>query len=72
MSEKLTAEGGTHVKQLGMELKLVWLFFFNFFSSQAAQLRVAEKYVEAFGNLAQKGTTMLLPSNPADTGSMGK
>ncbi|CAN6842218.1 hypothetical protein F2Q70_00015028 [Brassica cretica] len=36
---------------------------------EAASLRVAEKYIEAFGNIAKEGTTMLLPSsaeNPAN------
>mmetsp|Transcript_611 Transcript_611/g.914 ORF Transcript_611/g.914 Transcript_611/m.914 type:complete len:335 (-) Transcript_611:186-1190(-) len=37
---------------------------------EAISLRVAEQYVEAFGNLAKEGTTMLLPSNTADPGSM--
>ncbi|KAL6061066.1 Synaptotagmin-like protein 2 [Balamuthia mandrillaris] len=36
----------------------------------AMKLRVAEQYVSAFGELAQKGTTVLLPSNPGDAGSM--
>eukprot|EP00465_Bigelowiella_longifila_P000558 CAMPEP_0185280804 /NCGR_PEP_ID=MMETSP1359-20130426/66356_1 /TAXON_ID=552665 /ORGANISM="Bigelowiella longifila, Strain CCMP242" /LENGTH=215 /DNA_ID=CAMNT_0027876147 /DNA_START=319 /DNA_END=966 /DNA_ORIENTATION=+ len=37
---------------------------------EAISLRVAEQYVEAFGKLAKEGTTMLLPSNTADPGSM--
>jgi hypothetical protein len=36
----------------------------------AVNLKVAEKYVEAFGNVAKQGTTMILPSNMADMGSM--
>jgi regulator of protease activity HflC (stomatin/prohibitin superfamily) len=31
--------------------------------NQAASLLIAENYVKAFGNLAQKGTTLILPSN---------
>jgi regulator of protease activity HflC (stomatin/prohibitin superfamily) len=37
---------------------------------EATQLRVAEQYVSQFGQLAQKGTTMILPSNAADVASM--
>jgi len=36
----------------------------------AVTLEVAEKYVAAFGNIAQKGNTMLLPSNAGDPASM--
>ena len=36
----------------------------------AVNLKVAEKYVEAFGNVAKQGTTMILPSNMADMGAM--
>lgn len=39
---------------------------------EAVSLRIAEQYVQAFGNLAKKGNTMLLPSNPGDASSMGK
>lgn len=40
--------------------------------SEAVSLRIAEQYVEAFGNLAKEGTTVLLPPNGgfADAGSM--
>lgn len=37
---------------------------------EAVSLRIAEQYVNAFGNLAKKGTTLLLPSNPSDPSSM--
>jgi regulator of protease activity HflC (stomatin/prohibitin superfamily) len=37
---------------------------------QAAQLRVAEQYVTAFGNIAKAGTTLLLPANAADASTM--
>lgn len=33
-------------------------------------MRVAEQYVEAFGNVAKSSTTMLLPGNVGDVGSM--
>ncbi|KAF2299544.1 hypothetical protein GH714_032473 [Hevea brasiliensis] len=36
---------------------------------EAASLKIAEQYIEAFGNIAKEGTTMLLPSataNPAN------
>lgn len=36
--------------------------------SEAVSLRVAEQYVGAFGELAKKGTTILLPANAADVG----
>ena len=36
----------------------------------AVNLKVAEKYVEAFGNVAKTGNTMILPGNMADMGSM--
>src|SRR5687767_10255715 len=37
---------------------------------EATQLRVAQQYVEQFGHLAQKGTTIILPANVADVASM--
>lgn len=37
---------------------------------EAVQLRVAEKYIEQFGNLAKTGNTMIVPSNVADISSM--
>jgi len=37
---------------------------------EAVQLRIAEKYIEQFGNLAKTGNTMIVPSNVADVGGM--
>lgn len=37
---------------------------------EAVNLQVAEKYVEAFGNIAQTSSTLLLPANLADISSM--
>ncbi len=37
---------------------------------EATQLRVAEQYVAQFGELAQKGTTLILPANVADVAGM--
>jgi regulator of protease activity HflC (stomatin/prohibitin superfamily) len=37
---------------------------------EATQLRVAQQYVEQFGHLAQKGTTIILPANVADVAGM--
>ncbi|HTP29062.1 MAG TPA: stomatin-like protein [Anaeromyxobacteraceae bacterium] len=37
---------------------------------EALQLRVAEQYVQQFGNLAKSGNTLVLPANLADVGSM--
>ena len=37
---------------------------------EAMQLRVAEQYVSQFGELAKKTTTLVLPANAADVGSM--
>ena len=37
---------------------------------EAASLRVAQSYIEAFQRLAQESTTLLLPSNPGDAGAM--
>ena len=37
---------------------------------EALQLRVAEQYIAEFGKLAQKSTTLVLPANTADIGSM--
>ncbi len=37
---------------------------------EAVNLKVAEKYVEAFGNVAKQGNTLILPGNMADMGSM--
>ena len=36
----------------------------------AVNLKVAEKYVEAFAGVAQKGNTLILPGNLSDIGSM--
>ena len=36
----------------------------------AVALRIAEKYIEAFGQLAKQSTTVLLPANTGDAGSM--
>ncbi len=37
---------------------------------EAVQLRLAEKYIEQFGNLAKTGNTMIVPSNVADVSGM--
>lgn len=37
---------------------------------EAASLRVAEQYIQAFGNIAKKGTTVMLPANASDPASM--
>ncbi|KAJ7959475.1 stomatin-like protein 2, mitochondrial [Quillaja saponaria] len=37
---------------------------------EAASLRVAEQYIQAFGNIAKEGTTMLLPSSAANPSNM--
>jgi regulator of protease activity HflC (stomatin/prohibitin superfamily) len=36
----------------------------------ATSLRVAEKWVDAFGKLAQKGNSIIIPANVGDAGSM--
>jgi regulator of protease activity HflC (stomatin/prohibitin superfamily) len=36
----------------------------------AVNLKVAEQYVEAFGNVAKEGNTLILPGNLADMGGM--
>src|SRR5262245_19950778 len=37
---------------------------------EAVQLRVAEQYIDRFGQLAKAGTTLVLPANLSDVGSM--
>jgi regulator of protease activity HflC (stomatin/prohibitin superfamily) len=37
---------------------------------EAVQLRVAEQYIQQFGHLARSSTTLVLPANAADVGSM--
>jgi regulator of protease activity HflC (stomatin/prohibitin superfamily) len=37
---------------------------------EAVQLRVAEQYIERFGQLAKAGNTMILPANLSDVGSI--
>ncbi|MED6123696.1 hypothetical protein PIB30_051613 [Stylosanthes scabra] len=37
---------------------------------EAASLRVAEQYIQAFSNIAKEGTTMLLPSSPSNPAAM--
>lgn len=38
--------------------------------AEAVKLRVAEQYIEQFGNVAQRSTTMILPANAADVAGM--
>ncbi|CAN0922835.1 Uncharacterized protein C16G5.07c [Linum grandiflorum] len=38
--------------------------------AEAASLKVAEQYIQAFGNIAKQGTTMLLPTSAANPASM--
>jgi regulator of protease activity HflC (stomatin/prohibitin superfamily) len=38
--------------------------------ANAAALEIAQQYVSAFGNLAKKGTTVLLPANTSDPAAM--
>jgi len=38
--------------------------------TEAMQLRVAEAYVQQFGNLAKQGTTLVVPANVSDLASM--
>ena len=37
---------------------------------EATQLRVAQQYIEQFGHLAQKSTTLILPASASDVASM--
>ncbi|XP_018720305.2 stomatin-like protein 2, mitochondrial [Eucalyptus grandis] len=37
---------------------------------EAASLRIAEQYIQAFGNIAKEGTTLLLPSSTANPANM--
>ncbi len=37
---------------------------------EAVNLKVAEKYIDAFGNVAKQGTTLILPGNLADMGGL--
>jgi regulator of protease activity HflC (stomatin/prohibitin superfamily) len=37
---------------------------------EAVQLRVAEQYIQQFGNLAKTGNTLIVPSSLSDVGSM--
>jgi regulator of protease activity HflC (stomatin/prohibitin superfamily) len=38
--------------------------------SEAMQLKIAEQYLESFGNLARTGNTFVVPANLSDVGSM--
>ncbi|KAL3342396.1 hypothetical protein AABB24_026423 [Solanum stoloniferum] len=38
--------------------------------AEAASLRIAEQYIQAFSNIAKEGTTLLLPTNASDPASM--
>jgi len=38
--------------------------------AEAMQLRVAQQYIDEFGNLAKSGNTLVIPANLADLGSM--
>ncbi len=37
---------------------------------EAVNLKVAERYIEAFGNIAKQGNTLILPGNLADMGGL--
>src|SRR6185503_3134938 len=37
---------------------------------EAVQLRVAEQYINQFGNLAKQGNTLIVPANLTDVASM--
>ncbi len=37
---------------------------------EAVNLKVAERYIEAFGNIAKQGNTLILPGNLADIGGL--
>jgi hypothetical protein len=37
---------------------------------EAVNLRVADRYVDAFGNLAKTNNTLILPANLADVGGL--
>ncbi|KAL9667044.1 hypothetical protein QQ045_001389 [Rhodiola kirilowii] len=37
---------------------------------EAASLKIAEQYIQAFGNIAKQGTTLLLPSSAANPAAM--
>lgn len=37
---------------------------------EAMQLRIAQQYIEEFGNIAKEGNTLVIPANLADLGSM--
>ncbi|MEH6459919.1 SPFH domain-containing protein [Chitinimonas sp. JJ19] len=37
---------------------------------EAVNLKVAERYIEAFGNIAKEGNTMILPANAADVAGL--
>ena len=39
-------------------------------AQNAISLQVAEKYVDAFGNLAKEGTSVIIPGNVGDIGGM--
>jgi hypothetical protein len=36
----------------------------------AVNLKVAERFVDAFGNIAKQGNTIMIPSNAADIAGM--
>lgn len=37
---------------------------------EAVNLKVAERYVDAFGNVAKTNNTLILPANQADLGGL--
>ena len=55
-----TAEG---VRAIGVAIKSEG-------GDQAVQLRVAEQYIETFGNLAKQGNSLIIPSNLSDISSI--
>jgi regulator of protease activity HflC (stomatin/prohibitin superfamily) len=51
-------------------IRLVALSIENQGGFEAVQLRIAEQYVKEFGNIAQKGNTLVVPANLSDVASM--
>jgi len=60
----------TRARATAQSISMVAVALLKSGGHEAVSLRVAEQYVKAWGQVAQKGTTILLPSNPQDPASM--
>ena len=59
------------IEQLGSDdSNLITEIYAEFLSAFERNLQIAEKYVEAFSGIAQKGNTLVVPANMGDMATL--